>query len=135
MTQEDAVYNKEEHQNHSYIQHQLPEPKVTYMSSNYSTAILQHKEQSPAAIAEGLNIFLSHASGTHEYCPTNTWCQWRQTSTSSKQPSTAQTKFIQLDIDKTKEAVLYSPNAWYDSKCQRVPAQNLLEFLSEGYSD
>ena len=48
-------------QNHSYIQHKLPEPKATYISSNYSTAILQHKGQSPAANAEGLNIFLSHA--------------------------------------------------------------------------
>ena len=33
-----------------------------------------------------------------------TWCQWRQISTSSKQPPTAQTNFTQLDIFKTKEA-------------------------------
>ena len=90
--------------NHSYIQHKLTDPKATYISSNYSKAILQHKGQSPATIAERLNIFLSHASGRHGHCPMNTWCQWRQTSTSSKQPPTAQTNFSQLDIDKTKEA-------------------------------
>ena len=55
--------------NHSCIQHKLAEPKATYISSNYSTAILQHKRQSPATIANRLNIFLSHASGTHEHSP------------------------------------------------------------------
>ena len=89
---------KKNTKNHAYIQHKLAEPKATYISSNYSTAILQHKGQSPAVIAEGLNIFLSHASGTHEHCPTNTWCQWIQTSTSSKQPPTALTNFTQLAL-------------------------------------
>ena len=86
--------------NHSYIQRKLNESKAVYISSNYSRIVLQHRGQSPAAIVEGLNIFLSHTSGIHENCPVNTWCQWRL---SSKPPPTARTNFTQLDIDKIKE--------------------------------
>ena len=37
---------KKNTKNNSYIQHKLTEPKATYISSNYSTTILQLKEQS-----------------------------------------------------------------------------------------
>ena len=54
--------------NHSCIHHELVDPKATYISSNYWRTILQHKGQSTAAIAEGLNISLFHDSGTHKHC-------------------------------------------------------------------
>ena len=94
---------KKNTKNHTYIQHKLTEPKAVYISSNYSTVILQHRNQSPAAITQGLNFLLSHASGIHDNCPMNAWCRWKQTSISSKPPPTALTNYTQQDIAKIRE--------------------------------
>ena len=64
---------------------------------------MQHRNQSPAAITQGLNILLSHASGIHDNCPMNAWCRWRQTSISSEPPPTALTNYTQQDIAKIRE--------------------------------
>ena len=72
-----------------HIQHKLSEPKAEYISSNYSTVVRQNKGQSAALIAKGLNILLTHVSGMHANCPEDSWCRWRQTSSSSNQPPTA----------------------------------------------
>ena len=70
----------------SFVQTKLSEQKADYISSKYSTVILQNRGNSPAVIAGGLNTFLNHASGHHSTCPEDSWCQWRQTSSTAKPP-------------------------------------------------
>ena len=87
----------------TYVQHKLSEPKAEYISSNYSTVVRQNKGQSAALIANKLNILLTHVSGIHGICPEDSWCRWRQTSSSSKPPPAAPTNYSQKEIDKIKE--------------------------------
>ena len=63
---------------HSYIQHKLPEPKAEYVSSNFSTVILQNRGKSPVHMANGFAILLSHVSGEHNACPDDSWCRWKK---------------------------------------------------------
>ena len=97
------MQDKEEHKSQTYVQHKLTEPKAEYISSNYSTVVRQHRGQSAALIARGLNIFLSHVSGIHSSCPEEYWSRWRQTSSSSKPPPAALTNYSPLEINKIKE--------------------------------
>ena len=87
----------------TYIQCKLTEPKAEYVSSNYSTVVRQNRGQTAALIARGLNILLSHVSGIHENCPEDSWCRWRQTSSSAKPPPAALTNYSPLEIEKIKE--------------------------------
>ena len=87
----------------TYIQCKLTELKAEYISSNYSTAVRQNRGQSATLIARALNILLSHVSGIHEICPEDSWCRWRQTSSSAKPPPAALTNYSLLEIDKIKE--------------------------------
>ena len=86
-----------------YVQHKLTEPKAEYISSNYSTVVRQNRGQSAALIAERLNILLTHVSGTHANCPEDSWCRWRQTSSSSKPPPPNLMNYYPHEIDKIKE--------------------------------
>ena len=72
----------------SFVQPKISEPKADYIATNYSTVILQHRGKSPADIAGGLNTFLTHASVEHSNCPSDIWCQSRQTSSTAKPPPT-----------------------------------------------
>ena len=87
----------------TYIQLKLTEPKAEYISSNYSTVVRKNRGQTAALIARGLNILLSHVSGIHASCPEDSWCRWRQTSSSAKPPPAALTNYSLLEIDKIKE--------------------------------
>ena len=42
--------------NHSYVQCKLTEPKADYISSNYSTVILQNRGKSPADLLAVLEV-------------------------------------------------------------------------------
>ena len=88
---------------HTYIQHKLTEPKAEYVSSNYSTVVLQHRGKSPAQMAKGLDTFLSHVSGGHDSCPTDSWCRWRNTAISSQPDPASTTNFTSQDIKKVQE--------------------------------
>ena len=88
---------------HAYIQHKLPEPKAEYVSSNYSTVVLQHRGKSPAQMAKGLDTLLSHISGKHDSCPTDSWCRWRKTATTSQPTPATTTNFTSQDIKKVRE--------------------------------
>ena len=46
---------------------------------------------------------LSHVSGIHASCPEDSWCRWRQTSSSAKPPPAALTTYSPLEIEKIKE--------------------------------
>ena len=85
-----------------YVQHKLVEPKSEYVSSNYSTVILQHRGKTPAQMCTGLNILLSHITVDHSTCPSDTWCRWNQTSV-TKPPPPRSTNFTPQDILKVKE--------------------------------
>ena len=87
----------------TYVKHKLTEPKAEYISSNYSTVARQHRNQSATLIARRRNILLSHVSGIHSSCPEDSWCRWRQTSSSSKPPPAAPTNYSPLEINKIKE--------------------------------
>ena len=50
---------------HTYIQHKLPNPKAEYVSSSFTTTILQHRGMSPKKVATGLNIRFILISGDH----------------------------------------------------------------------
>ena len=97
------MQTKEEHQISFYVQHKLTEPKAEYISSNYSTVVRQNRGQSAALIAEGLNNLLTHVSGIHANCPEDSWCRWRQTSSSSKPPPLNFKNYYPHEIDKIKE--------------------------------
>ena len=72
-----------EHQNKfTYIQCKPTEPKAEYFSPYYSTVVGQNRGQSVDLIAKGLNFSLSHVS-VYANCPEDSWCRWRQTSTSA----------------------------------------------------
>ena len=71
----------------TYIQLKLPEPKAEYISSNFSTVILQHRGKTPSKIVNGLDILFSHVGGKHHTCPAEEWCRWRNTT----QPTPAKT--------------------------------------------
>ena len=58
----------------SFVQTKLSDPKAVYISSKYSTVVVQNKGKSPDEIAKRLNIFLSHVSGNHSNCPEDFWC-------------------------------------------------------------
>ena len=88
---------------HTYIQHKLPEPKAEYVSSKYSTVVLQLRGKSPAQMAKGLDTFLSHVSGEHDSCPTVSLCRWRKTAISSKLAPASTTNFTSQDIKKVQE--------------------------------
>ena len=94
---------KKNTKSHTYVQHKLTEPKAEYISSNYSTVVRQHRGQSAALIARALNILLSHVSGIHSSCPEDSWCRWKQTSSSSKPPPAALTNYSTLEISKIEE--------------------------------
>ena len=88
---------------HSYIQHKLPEPKAEYVSSNFSTAILQHREKTPTQMAGALWILFSHIRGKHDTCPVDSWCRWRiTTSTAHPIPATT-TNFSTPEVTKVRE--------------------------------
>ena len=89
--------------NHSYVQCKLTEPKADYISSNYSTVILQNRGKSPADLCKGLKIFLSHVSGVHSTCPNDSWCRWHQTSSTAKPPPTNLTNYTQDQLAKVRE--------------------------------
>ena len=72
--------------NKSHVQHKLPYPKAEYIASNYSTVVLQHRGKSQAQMATGVNILFLHASGDHKPCEVDSWCRWRQNSTTHKPP-------------------------------------------------
>ena len=63
----------------------------------------QNRGQSATLIARGLNILLSHVSCLHASCPEDSWCRWRQTSSSAKPPPAALTNYSPLETDKIKE--------------------------------
>ena len=46
---------------------------------------------------------LSHVSCLHASCPEDSWCRWRQTSSSAKPPPAALTNYSSLETDKIKE--------------------------------
>ena len=119
---------KKNTQKQSYVQTKLSEPNASYISSNYSTVVLQHKGKSPSEVAKGLDIFLSHAFGNRSTCPSDTWCRWQQTCT-SKIPPAAPTCLTTNEIDKARAVFqTYGTEEFchdltrHDSKCQRVPA-------------
>ena len=87
----------------NYIQHKLPEPKAEYLSSNFSTVILQHRGKTSSQMANGLAILLSHVSGKHDTCPTDSWCRWRNTATSSQPTPAKTTNYTSQDISKVSE--------------------------------
>ena len=87
---------------HTYIQHRLTEPKADYVSSNYSTVILQTRGKTPALMAKALDIIISHTSGNHETCPEDSWCRWTTTGDSQTIPARS-TNFTSIDIDKVRE--------------------------------
>ena len=87
---------------HAYVQHRLPEPKAEYVSSNYSTVVLQHRGKTSAQMAGGFDTLLSHISGDHNSCPIDSWCRWKNTTTSQPIPA-ATTNFTSLDIKKVQE--------------------------------
>ena len=97
-----TLQDTEEHKKKYYIQCKLTESKAEYISSNYSTAVRQIRGQPSALVAKGLNILLSHVSGMHANCPEDSWCRWRQISSSAKPPPAALTN-SPLEIDKIKE--------------------------------
>ena len=94
---------KKNTQKRSFFQTKLSEPKTDYIASNYSTVILQHRGKSPAEIAKALNTFLTHVSGDHSNCPTDTWCRWKQTSCTAKPPPTAPTNYTPNELSKVRE--------------------------------
>ena len=65
---------KKNTKNHTYIQHKLTEPKAVYISSNDTTVILQHRNQSCCDYPRAQNLA--------DNCPMNACCLWRQTSIS-----------------------------------------------------
>ena len=87
----------------SYVQCKLSEPKAEYISSNYSTVIVQHRGKSPAEMSKGLYIFLDHVCGDHSNCPEDTWCRWRQTSASAKPPPASKTNYTSDEQAKVRE--------------------------------
>ena len=103
MTQEDSMQKRKNTKSQIYVHHKLTEPKAEYISSNYSTVVRQNRGQSAAFIAEGFNIFLTHVSGIHANCPEDSWCRWRQISSSSKPPPPNLTNYYPHEIDKIKE--------------------------------
>ena len=86
---------------HTYIQHRLTEAKADYVSSNYSTVILQTRGKTPALMAKALDILIAHTSGNHETCPEDSWCRWR--TTDSQTIPARSTNFTSIDIDKVRE--------------------------------
>ena len=83
-----------------YIQLKLSEPKAEYISSNFSTVILQHRGKTPSQMANGLDILLSHVGGKHDTCPAEDWCRWRNTT----QPTPAKTtNYTPEEISKVRE--------------------------------
>ena len=93
---------KKNTKNKSYVRHKLPEPKAEYIASNYSTVVLQHRGKSPAQMATGLNILFLDASGDHTSCEVDSWCRWRQTSTTHKPPP-GTTNYTSKDILEVRE--------------------------------
>ena len=91
--------------NKTYVQHKLNEPKASFISSNYSTVIIQHRGQTPAAISKALSVFLSHTSGDHSTCPSTakSWCRWRVVVYSGEQPPEALTHLSAKDVEKVRE--------------------------------
>ena len=87
----------------SYIQCKLTVPKADYVSTNYSTVVLQNRGKSPAQLAKGLNTFLYHVSGDHSNCPLDTWCRWKRTSSTTKPPPTKPTNYTPKEILKIHE--------------------------------
>ena len=88
---------------HSYIQHKLPEPKAEYVSSNFSTVILQNRGKTPTQMAGGLSILFSHIRGEHETCPTDSWCRWRITASTTQPIPATTTNFSTQDVAKVRE--------------------------------
>ena len=88
---------------HSYIVLNLPEPKAEYLSSNFSTVILQNREKTPTQMAGALCILFSHIRGEHDTCPVDYWCRWRiTTSTTPPIPATT-TNISTQDVTKVRE--------------------------------
>ena len=89
----------------TYIHHKLSEPKAHYISSNYSTVIIQNRGKSPYAISHALSVFLAHASGDHATCPdsVNSWCRWRAAAYSGKPPPPVETHLSNKDLEKIRE--------------------------------
>ena len=87
---------------HKYIQHELPEHKAEYISSDLSTVILQHRGRTASQIPDGLRILLCHASGKRDTCPAESWCRWRNTTSSQPTPART-TSYTSEDISKVRE--------------------------------
>ena len=120
---------KKNTKNFSYGQCKLSEPKADYISSNNSTVVFQHKGKSPTEIAAGLNAPLSHASGEHSTCPNDTWCKWRQTSSTSKPPHAATTNLTPIEIAKVREVFQTYGTEEFCSHLTRGMTQNANESL------
>ena len=79
----------------TYVQHKVSELTIQQV-------VRQNKDQSTALISNKLNILLTHVSSIHGNCPEDSWCRWRQTSSSSKPPPAAPINYSQNEIDKIK---------------------------------
>ena len=88
---------------HSYIQHKVTEPKAEFVSSNFSTVVLQHRGKTPTQMAEGLCILFSHISGEHDTCPIDSWCRWRNTKNTTQPIPATTTNFSTQDVAKVRE--------------------------------
>ena len=108
-----------------YVQHKLPEPKAQYVSSCYSTVILQHRGKSHAQMARGLAILFSHVSGDHTSCPEYSWCRWRTTQPTPE----AVTNYSANDIAKVKEVFKIFALVDFCEHLTRATTQNTNETL------
>ena len=111
----------------TYSQYKLVESKAEYVSSSFSTTILQHRGKTPKQMAKGLDILLSHISSDHNTCPENSWWRWRKTATSSQPTPATTTNFTPNEISKVMEvfaifATEHLPTSYHgaDTKRQRV---------------
>ena len=87
----------------TYIQLKLPEPKAEYISSTFSTVILQHRGKTPSQMANGLNILLSHVGeNTTRVLP-------KIGANGEKLPNQHRRRLLTTHLKKSRKLEKYSP--------------------------